>query len=224
LRFYVITLFPELFPGPLASGVTGKAIQSGLVEILPVHLRQFTDDRHQTVDDAPYGGGPGMVLKPEPLFRAVDWVREEAGERVPVILLTPQGEPLRQNVVRDLAEVPSWIVVCGRYRGVDQRFREAMVDREISMGDFVLSGGEIPALALIDAVTRLLPGALGNEDSAEEDSFTNGLLGGADYTRPPVYRGMAVPEILLSGDHGKIAEWRKEQAEEETRRKRPDLL
>jgi len=224
LRFYVITLFPELFPGPLASGVTGKAIESGLVEILPVPLRQFTDDKHQTVDDAPYGGGPGMVLKPEPLFRAVDWVREEAGERVPVILLTPKGEPLRQNVVRDLAEASSWIIVCGRYRGVDQRFREAMVDREISVGDFVLSGGEIPALALIDAATRLLPGALGNEDSAEEDSFSEGLLGGMDYTRPPVFRGMAVPEILLSGDHGKIAEWRRKQAKEETRRKRPDLM
>jgi len=224
MRFYVITLFPDIFPGPLAEGVTGKAIDAGEVEILPVRLRDFTDDKHRTVDDSPYGGGPGMVLKPEPLCRAVEWVRDEAGERIPVVLLTPKGEPLRQERLREMAAGESWILVCGRYRGVDQRFREAMVDYEISVGDFVLSGGEIPALALMDGLIRLIPGVLGNEDSADADSFADGLLGCADYTRPPLFRGMPVPEILVSGDHGRIAAWRQARAEEETRRKRPDLL
>jgi tRNA (guanine37-N1)-methyltransferase len=224
IRFYVITIFPDLFPGPLAEGVTGKAIESGKVEIHPVDLRDFTGDRHRTVDDAPYGGGPGMVMKPEPLFRAVEWVREETGEKIPVVLLTPKGEPLRQGRVREIATGEAWILVCGRYRGVDQRFREAMVDVEVSVGDFVLSGGEIPAMALIDAVVRWIPGVLGNEDSAEEDSFSDGMLGGFDYTRPPVFRGMEVPEILVSGNHARIAEWRKERSREETERRRPDLL
>lgn len=224
MRFYVITIFPDLFPGPLAAGVTGKAIDGGKVEVIPVDLRDFTDDRHRTVDDAPYGGGPGMVMKPDPLFRAVDRIHEEAGEGIPVILLTPQGEPLRQDRVRQIAEGEEWILVCGRYRGVDQRFREARVDLEISIGDFVVSGGEIPALALMDAAIRWIPGVLGNEESAEDDSFAGGLLAGLDYTRPPLYRGMEVPEILVSGDHGKIARWRRERAEEETRRRRPDLV
>jgi tRNA (guanine37-N1)-methyltransferase len=224
MRFYVVTIFPELFPGPLAGGVTGKAIASGQAEILPVQLRDFTSDKHQTTDDTPYGGGPGMVMKPEPLFRAVEWVRETEGRDVPVVLLTPKGEPLRQDRVRALAEGDSWILVCGRYRGVDERFRETLVDLEISVGDFVLSGGEIPALALMDAVIRLLPGVLGNEDSADEDSFADGLLGPPDYTKPPEFRGLKVPEVLLSGDHAKIAAWRKGRARESTRRRRPDLL
>lgn len=224
MRFHVITIFPELFPGILSTGVTGRAISGGFVEVVPVNLRDFTDDRHKTVDDSPYGGGPGMVLKPEPLFRAVDAIREKTGERTPVILLTPKGEPLRQPLVAKIAGGEEWIVVCGRYRGVDQRFREARVDREISVGDFVLSGGEIPALALMDAVIRLLPDVLGNEDSAEEDSFSRGRLGSVDYTRPQEYHGMKVPEVLLSGDHARIARWREERAAEITRRVRPDLL
>jgi len=223
MKFYVITIFPELFPGPLSEGVTGKAIASGLAEIVPVDLRRFTKDRHRTVDDTPYGGGPGMVLKPEPLFEAVDWVREEAGRPVPVVLLTPKGEPLRQGRVEEIARGEDWIVVCGRYRGVDQRFRDACVDLELSVGDFVLSGGEIPAMALMDAAIRLVPGALGNEDSPQEDSFSRGGLDGVYYTRPPEYRGMSVPEVLRNGDHGKIAEWRGRRAREETRRSRPDL-
>jgi tRNA (guanine37-N1)-methyltransferase len=224
MRFYVVTIFPGLFPGPLAEGVTGRAIAAGKAEIVPVNLRDFTDDRHQTVDDTPYGGGPGMVLKPDPLFRAVEWARREEGRDIPVILLTPKGEPLGQKRARELAGGAAWILVCGRYRGVDQRFRDALVDLEISVGDFVLSGGEIPALALMDAVVRLVPGVLGNEDSAEEDSFSAGMLGAPDYTKPPEYRGMRVPDILLSGDHARIAAWRAERALEETRRRRPDLL
>jgi tRNA (guanine37-N1)-methyltransferase len=204
--------------------VTGRAIAAGKAEIVPVNLRDFTDDRHQTVDDTPYGGGPGMVLKPDPLFRAVEWARREEGRDIPVILLTPKGEPLGQKRARELAGGAAWILVCGRYRGVDQRFRDALVDLEISVGDFVLSGGEIPALALMDAVVRLVPGVLGNEDSAEEDSFSAGMLGAPDYTKPPEYRGMRVPDILLSGDHARIAAWRAERALEETRRRRPDLL
>jgi tRNA (guanine37-N1)-methyltransferase len=224
MRFYVVTIFPGLFPGPLAEGVTGRAIAAGKAEIVSVNLRDFTDDRHQTVDDTPYGGGPGMVLKPDPLFRAVEWARREEGEEIPVILLTPKGEPFGQKRARELAGGRAWVLVCGRYRGVDQRFREGLVDLEISVGDFVLSGGEIPALALMDAVIRLVPGVLGNEDSAEEDSFSAGMLGAPDYTKPPEYRGMRVPDILLSGDHARIAAWRAERALEETRRRRPDLL
>ncbi|RPJ42226.1 MAG: tRNA (guanosine(37)-N1)-methyltransferase TrmD [Candidatus Latescibacterota bacterium] len=224
MRFYVVTIFPELFPGPLAEGVTGKALASGRAEVLPVPLRDFTLDKHLTTDDTPYGGGPGMVMKPEPLFRAVEWVRETEGRRIPVVLLTPKGEPLRQEKVRALAGQEAWILVCGRYRGVDERFRETLVDLEISVGDFVLSGGEIPALALMDAVIRLLPGVLGNEDSADEDSFSNGTLGPPDYTKPPEFRGLKVPDVLLSGDHAKIAAWRRERALEATRRRRPDLL
>ncbi len=224
MRFHVVTIFPEIFPGPLSSGVTGKAIESDKVEILAVDLRRFTKDRHRTVDDTPYGGGAGMVMKPEPLFEAVDEIRDRAGEKIPVILMTPKGEPLRhERVVEISTGGDDWIIVCGRYRGVDERFREAYVDLEISVGDFVLSGGEIPALALIDSVTRLLPGVLGNEDSPNEDSFARGGLDGGYYTRPPEYRGMAVPDILLTGHHGRIAEWREERARVETRRRRPDL-
>jgi tRNA (guanine37-N1)-methyltransferase len=224
MRFYVVTIFPDLFPGPLAEGVTGKALEAGKAEIIPVNLRDFAEDRHRTTDDTPYGGGPGMVMKPEPLFRAVEWVRETEGSRVPVVLLTPKGEPLRQERVVEIASGEAWILVSGRYRGVDERFREALVDCELSVGDFVLSGGEIPALALMDAAIRLLPGVLGNEDSADADSFANGLLGAPDYTKPPEYRGMKVPDVLLSGDHAKIAAWRRDRALETTRRRRPDLL
>ncbi|MBN1824750.1 MAG: tRNA (guanosine(37)-N1)-methyltransferase TrmD [Candidatus Eisenbacteria bacterium] len=221
--FYVITLFPDLFPGPLASGVTGKAIDAGKAKIVPVNLRDFTDDRHRTVDDSPYGGGPGMVMMCDPLFRAVESIREERGEKTPVVLLTPQGEPLRQDRVERMIREDAWILVCGRYRGVDQRFRNEMVDLELSMGDFVMSGGEIPAMALLDAAIRLLPGALGNEDSAEEDSFSRGTLGPPDYTRPESYRGLRVPEVLLSGDHARIAAWREEEARRRTVERRPDL-
>lgn len=225
MRFHVVTIFPELFPGPLASGVTGKAIASGNVVVHPVDLRTFTADRHRTVDDTPYGGGAGMVMKPEPLFEAVEAIRAKAGRPVPVVLMTPQGEPLRQRRVEQIAAGDEWIVVCGRYRGVDQRFRDACVDLEISIGDFVLSGGEIPAHVLMDAAIRLLPGVLGNEDSSQEDSFArSGLDGAAYYTRPSEYRGMKVPDVLLEGHHGRIAAWREGRAREETRRRRPDLL
>ena len=224
MTFYVITIFPGLFPGPLAEGVTGKAMEAGKARIVPVDPRDFTDDRHRTVDDSPYGGGPGMVMLCDPLFRAVESIREETGEKTPVILLTPQGEPLRQGTVERIVREEAWILVCGRYRGVDQRFRDALVDMELSVGDFVMSGGEIPAMALLDAAIRLLPGALGNKDSAEEDSFSRGTLGGADYTRPEEYRGMRVPEVLLSGDHARIAAWREERARRRTEERRPDLL
>lgn len=224
MHFHIVTIFPGMFPGPLLSGVTGKAIHSGKVGVTAIDLRDFATDRHRTVDDTPYGGGAGMVMKPEPLFEAVDSIREKAGRKLPVILMTPKGEPLRHARAKAIAAEDEWIIVCGRYRGVDQRFRDVCVDLEISIGDFVLSGGEIPALALMDAVMRLIPGVLGNEDSPQEDSFARGGLDGACYTRPPEYRGMAVPDILLNGHHGRIEEWREARAREETRRNRPDLV
>ncbi len=223
MRFHVVTIFPELFPGPLAYGVTGKAIDAGQVEIIPVDLRDYAHDKHRMVDDTPYGGGSGMVMKPEPLFEAVESIRQKAGIEIPVVYLTPKGEPFSQKRAGEFRKGDQWILVCGRYKGVDQRFRDTLVDLEISLGDFVLSGGEIPALALMDAAIRLLPGVLGNEDSPGEDSFSRGGLDGAYYTRPSEFRGMKVPEVLLSGNHGEIARWRDRQADEETGRSRPDL-
>ncbi len=225
MRFYVITIFPGLFPGPLAAGVTGKAIEAGKVEIIPVDLRDFAHDRHRTVDDIPYGGGPGMVMKPEPLFEAVESIREEAGKRVPVVFLTPKGKPFAQSDARALCEEnDSWILVCGRYRGVDERFRETLVDREYSIGDFVMSGGEIPAHAIMDAAIRLLPGVLGNDESTGKDSFSRSGLDGVYYTRPQEYRGLTVPDVLLSGHHSEIGKWRESRSRAETERVRPDLV
>ena len=220
MRFEVLTLFPELFPGALAHGVTGRALSSGAIRLDVHNLRDFTHDRHRQVDDVPYGGGAGMVLKPEPIFEAV---RARSGSG-PVILLSPQGERFNQRIARELAQPPDLYLICGRYEGVDDRVATHLVDRELSIGDYVLTGGELAALVVIDAVSRLMPGVLGAEASPIEESFAEDLLEYPHYTRPPVFEGHAVPDVLLSGHHAEIERWRREQAEARTKRRRPDLL
>ena len=216
----VLTLFPEQFPGPLSSGVTGRGLAAGLLTLRVHNLRDYTHDRHRQVDDVPYGGGAGMVLKPEPIFEAV---RARTGKG-PVILLSPQGDPLTQHLVRELAANDDLYLICGRYEGVDERVATHLVDREISIGDYVLTGGELPAMVLIDAVGRLVSGVLGSEESSKDESFADQLLEYPHYTRPAVFEGHAVPEVLLSGHHAEIDRWRRTQASERTRRRRPDLL
>ena len=218
--FEILTLFPALFPGPLSSGVTGRGMAAGRISLRIHNLRDYTHDRHRQVDDVPYGGGAGMVLKPEPIFEAVR-AREGKG---PVILLSPQGERLSQAVVRELASHQDLYLICGRYEGVDERVAAHLVNRELSIGDYILTGGELPAMVIVDAVSRLVPGVLGSEESPRDESFAEGLLEYPHYTRPPVFEGHAVPEVLLSGHHAEIDGWRREQAAERTRRRRPDLL
>jgi tRNA (guanine37-N1)-methyltransferase len=224
-RIDVVTIFPALFEPLLSESILGAAIASGQVVIAVHDLRRFTSDRHQVVDDAPYGGGPGMVMKPEPLVTAIEAL---AGPKGPdrtawVVAMSPQGRRLEQHDLAGLAEREALVLVCGRYEGIDQRVVELAVDEEISIGDYVLSGGEVPAMVVIEGVTRLLPGVLGNPDSTRFESFQEGLLEGPQYTRPARFRGRSVPEILLSGDHGAVARWRKEQARATTRARRPDL-
>jgi tRNA (guanine37-N1)-methyltransferase len=214
LRFDVVSLFPEVFEPVFRAGVVGRAIAGGLIELHAHDLREHTHDRHRQVDDVPYGGGPGMVLKPEPLFEAIEAIRAE--NRGPVILMEPWGEPFTQQVARELAAEPGLVIVCGRYEGIDDRVRESLADREISIGDYVLSGGELPAMVVVDAVSRLLPGVLGDGESLAGDSFTADLLGHPQYTRPAEYRGLRVPEVLLSGNHREIEAWRQAQAQRRT--------
>jgi tRNA (guanine37-N1)-methyltransferase len=225
MKFDIITIFPELFDGVLNCGIVRRASQSGLVDIRVVNLRDFAKDRHRSVDDRPYGGGEGMVFMPGPLFDAVEFCRGNEGTRdSQVALLTPQGKTWSQELALELSTIPHLILVCGRYEGVDQRVIDCLVDREISIGDFILTGGEIPAMVVLDSVIRLIPGALGCQESAVNESFSTGLLDYPQYTRPAEFRGQTVPEVLLSGDHAKIEKWRKEQALEKTRRKRPELV
>ncbi|MBN1512074.1 MAG: tRNA (guanosine(37)-N1)-methyltransferase TrmD [Phycisphaerae bacterium] len=224
MRIDVLTLFPEVFEPFLRSSIVGRAVSSGLVEIGLTNIRDFAHDRHKSVDDTPFGGGPGMVMACGPVFEAVESVSAQREGQPVRVLLTPQGRLMDQSAVRELAGHEWLILLCGHYEGFDERIRVGMDVRELSIGDYVLSGGEAAALVVMDAVVRLLPGALGHEDSAEHDSFTDGLLEYPQYTRPREFRGMAVPDILLSGDHGKIAAWRREQALERTRQRRPDLL
>jgi tRNA (guanine37-N1)-methyltransferase len=222
LRIDVLTLFPGIFETPLRESVLGRAVERGLLDVHVHDIRDHARDRHRTADDYGFGGGPGMVMKPEPIFDAVESLGP--GDRR-VLLLSPSGRRLDQGFVRELA-VESWLVlICGRYEGVDERVAEGLGAEEVSIGDFVLSGGEVPALAVIEAVSRLVPSVLGNEESLEPESFTKdpGLLDYPHYTRPREFRGMEVPEVLLSGDHGRIAEWRRRAAQEKTRRNRPDL-
>ena len=222
MRFDIVTLFPAFFDSPLESGVIGRAIAREIATVHCVNPRDFTEDKHKRVDDEPYGGGVGMVIKPEPMFAAVESLPSLA--RRETILLTPQGIPMNQSLFRELGQTCDQLVLlCGCYEGIDERVTQ-LVTREVSLGDFVLTGGEIPALALINGVTRLLPGTIGKRASHEEDSFENGLLDYPHYTRPPVFRGQAVPEVLLSGDHAAIAQWRYEQQLQRTRDRRPDLL
>jgi tRNA (guanine37-N1)-methyltransferase len=221
--FDVLTIFPEIFQSPLAASLLKKAQEKGLIQVRVRDLREFTEDKHRTTDDYPYGGGAGMVMKPEPIIRGVLSLKAEDPE-ARSILLTPQGERFHQGLAEALSEHKHWILICGRYEGLDERVRIAAVDREISIGDYILSGGEIPALVLIEAVGRHLPGFLGCEQSLEEDSFANGLLEHPQYTRPPVYQGMAVPEVLLSGNHAQIQQWRRRESLKRTFLRRPDLL
>jgi tRNA (guanine37-N1)-methyltransferase len=218
-RATVLTIFPEMFPGPLGASLAGKALAKGLWALEPVDIRDHTTDKHRTVDDTPAGGGPGMVMKADVLARAID----AAGEGRPRLLMSPRGAPLTQARVAQLATGPGPVIVCGRFEGVDERVIHARGLEEVSLGDFVLSGGEIAALALIDACVRLLPGVMGKEASGAEESFSEGLLEYPQYTRPQVFEGLDVPEILTSGDHAKVAAWRREQAEKLTRERRPDL-
>jgi tRNA (guanine37-N1)-methyltransferase len=230
LRFDIITIFPEFFDQAIDCGILRRARNAGLVEVKAHDLRQWTTDKHHVVDDRPFGGGDGMILKPEPIFAGVEALtgasrREDFPAKTRVILLSAQGQVFTQGLAQDLSQNASHVVLlCGRYEGVDERVADALVTDEISIGDYVLSGGEPAAMVVIDAAVRLLPGALGSETSAVFESFSEGLLDHPQYTRPPEFRGMKVPEVLLSGNHAEIERWRKQAAMEKTRRKRPDLL
>ena len=223
MRFDIFTLLPETFAPYLQASILQKASERGLLEFQVHNIRDYTHDRHHTTDDTPYGGGGGMVMKPEPVFEAVESVLADAPS-FPVILMTPQGRVFNQKIALELSAYPRIALLCGRYEGVDERIREHLVTDEISIGDFVLTGGELPALMVIDAVARLLPGVLGDPDGAMDDSHASGLLEYPHYTRPPEFRGWGIPPVLMSGDHGKIERWRREQSLLRTLRKRPDLL
>lgn len=223
--FDILTLFPSMFQGAFSDSIIKRALEKGLISIDIHNIRDYSDDvRHKTVDDYPYGGDAGMLGRPEPLAKAVKCAREKLSDKNPlVVFFTPQGKLLDQDLVNSLLQEKSLILLCGRYKGIDQRIRDKFVDTEISIGDYVLSGGEIPAMVLVDAVTRLIPGVLGNIDSAEGDSFYNGLLSHPQYTRPEEFEGMQVPSVLLSGHHANIQKWQREKAVELTKMRRPDL-
>ncbi|MCL5428622.1 MAG: tRNA (guanosine(37)-N1)-methyltransferase TrmD [Chloroflexi bacterium] len=223
MRIDVFTLFPELFPPYLDASILGRARQAGLLEVKLHNIRDYATDKHQVTDDEPYGGGGGMVMKPEPIFAAVEGVLG-AEPVIPIILLSPQGRIFNQQVAQELSAHEHFALICGRYEGVDERVREHLVSDEISVGDYVLTGGELPALLIIDSVARLLPGALGDPTGAITDSHASGLLEHPHYTRPPEFRGWAVPEVLKSGDHGRIVRWRRQQSLLRTAQRRPDLL
>jgi len=225
MRIDILTLFPQMFDGPFSESIIKRAQQRGLVNIVLHNIRDYAHDQHGTVDDYSYGGGPGMILKPEPIFEAVEAIkREVALGHLPLILLSPQGRLFNQKVAQELAHHRHFVLLCGHYEGVDERVQEHLADDEISIGDYVLSGGELAAMVVVDAVVRLLPGVLGSEMSLNEESHAKGLLEYPQYTHPRVYRGWSVPEVLLSGDHGKVAQWRRRQAILRTLERRPDLL
>jgi tRNA (guanine37-N1)-methyltransferase len=222
-RFDILTLFPEIVLAPLRESIVGRAQEKGLLDVQVINFREYAQDKHHVVDDLPFGGGPGMVLKPEPIFAAVrDCLRK--GPKTRVILMSPAGQLFDQDLAKSLAAEERLIFICGRYKGVDERVREALVTDEISIGDYVLSGGELAALVVIEALVRLIPGVLGDEDSARGDSFYEGILDHSHYTRPAVFEGMEVPPILISGHHGQIRRWRRKEALRRTRKRRPDLL
>jgi len=221
--FNVLTLFPEMFVSPLQESILGRAAKQGLLQVRAHNLRDWAEGRHQVTDDTPYGGGDGMVMKPEPIARALATLKAQT-TNAKVLLMTPQGTRFSQQHSKELAEEEGLIFLCGRYEGFDERVRQSLVDAEFSIGDYVLTGGELPAMVMIDAISRHLPGVLGCSGSAETDSFSDGLLEYPQYTRPAVFNGLAVPPVLLSGDHGKIAQWRREQQLLRTWQRRPDLL
>jgi tRNA (guanine37-N1)-methyltransferase len=225
MRIDILCLFPEMFTSPLKESMVKRAQEQGLVDIMVHNIRDYTNDKHHTVDDYPYGGGPGMVLKPEPVFGAAEAVKKQTNvSDMPIILLTPQGRLFSQAVAQELSLHPSLILICGHYEGLDDRVSEYLATDEISIGDYVLSGGELAALVVVDAIVRLIPGVLGSEDSVGSDSHSDGLLEYPQYTRPDVYQNWRVPSVLLSGNHGQIAEWRRRQAILRTAKRRPDLL
>jgi len=221
MKIDVLTLFPAMFAGPLDESIVKRARAEGLLDLAIHNLRDYTHDRHRTVDDKPFGGGPGMLLKPEPIFEAVEKLSRE---KTRLILLTPAGRKFNHSIARELARLEHLLLVCGSYEGFDERVREALANDELSIGDYVLTNGALPAMVIIDAVTRLLPGALGDDQSAHDESFSCGLLEYPQYTRPAEFRGMKVPEVLLSGNHAEIEKWRLEQAKQRTKERRRDLL
>lgn len=224
LRIDVITIFPDLIRQALSHGIVARAIEQGLARVEAHDLRTFTDDRHRRVDDAPFGGGPGMVMRAEPFFRAVEAIMPEgAAPDRPIVLLSPRGEKFTHTKARDYSKLERLVLLCGRYEGIDERVRTGLATEELSLGDFVLMGGEVPALAVIEASVRLIPGALGDDQSSEQDSFENDLLDHPHYTRPKDFRGLVVPDVLLSGDHAAIAKWRRQEAAQATKSRRPDL-
>ena len=225
MRIDILCLFPEMLLSPLNQSMVKRASERGLVHIAIHNIRDYTHDKHHTVDDYPYGGGPGMMLRPEPVFEAAETIRQQLGiSEMPTILLTPQGRLFSQSVAQELALYPHLMLICGHYEGLDERVCDHLITDEISIGDYVLSGGELPALVVVDAIVRLIPGVLGSQDSARSDSHSNGLLKYPQYTRPQVYRGWSVPPVLLSGNHGEVAQWRRCQAILRTAKRRPDLL
>jgi len=224
VKFDVVTIFPRMVESLLEEGILARAVKSGVIDVVAHDLRDFTTDRHRVVDDVAFGGGPGMVLKPEPIFRALEHVREARGTPEAVILPSPQGRRFSHADARRLSELSHVVVVCGRYEGIDERVRDALATDEISVGDYVLSGGELPALVILDAVARQIPGVVGDQDSVAQDSFAGGLLDYPHYTRPAEFRGMRVPDVLLSGHHAEIARWRRREALRRTLERRPDLL
>ena len=221
MKIDVLTLFPEMFSGPMDVSIVGRARKAGLLDLRLQNLRQWTHDRHKTVDDKPFGGGAGMVLKPEPIFEAVESL---ADDKTHVILTAPAGRPFTQAISRELSQKEHLLIICPSYEGVDDRVCEALVDDELSIGDYVLTNGGLPAMVIIDTITRLLPGALGAAESAVDESFSHGLLEYPHYTRPAEFRGMKVPDMLLSGHHAEIEKWRAEQARQRTAKRRPDLM
>jgi len=221
MKIDVLTLFPAMFAGPLDESIIMRARKSGLLDLKIHQLRDWTHDRHKTVDDKPFGGGPGMLLKPEPLFEAIESLKREGKK---VILLSPSGRKFDQSIARELAKENDLLLVTGHYEGFDGRVREGLADDELSIGDYVLTNGALPAMVVIDAVTRLLPGVLGDDESSHDESFSHGLLEYPQYTRPAEFRGMKVPEVLLNGNHAEIEKWRREQAKLRTEKQRPDLM
>ena len=221
MKIDVLTLFPAMFAGPLDESIVKRARDAGLLDLKIHNLRDWTHDRHKTVDDRPFGGGPGMLLKPEPLFEAIESLKRE---KTRVILLSPAGRQFNQAIARELAQAEDLLLVTGHYEGFDERVREGLADDELSIGDYVLTNGALPAMVVIDAVTRLLPGALGDDESSHDESFSHGLLEYPQYTRPAEFRGMKVPDVLVSGHHAEIEKWRREQAKLRTKERRPDLM
>ena len=226
MKFHIFTLFPNMFSSPLEEGILARAIKDNLIQIFIHNIREYASKPHRTVDDSPFGGGPGMLMKPEPIFEAVENVSKEYSldNSSPKILMTPQGRTFNHEIAQELSQSKELVLICGRYEGIDDRVREHLATDEISVGDYVLSGGELPAMPIVDSVSRLIPGTVGSKESIENDSFYNGKLQFPQFTRPVTYRGMEVPKVLLSGNHKDIQTWREEQSYQRTRNQRPDLI